>query len=106
MTLKSGWLQRQCDQVERDVQEWPAWMRRAAGLEPKEPAMFHDDTVKHAVEAAHRDWKAECARIESTLVKRLQEAETLLKTAMLTIRATEPSIVVVDMISAFLTSRS
>ncbi len=33
MSLKPGWFERQCEQVRRDVAEWPAWMRREAGLE-------------------------------------------------------------------------
>ncbi len=32
MVLKPGWLNRQFDQVSRDVEAWPAWMKRAAGF--------------------------------------------------------------------------
>jgi hypothetical protein len=32
VVLKPGWLNRQFDQVARDVDEWPEWMKRAAGV--------------------------------------------------------------------------
>jgi hypothetical protein len=34
MTLKAGWLNRQLDKVEKDVQEWPDWMKREAAFAP------------------------------------------------------------------------
>lgn len=33
MKLKPGWLQRQFDNVNKDIAMWPAWMRREAGFE-------------------------------------------------------------------------
>jgi hypothetical protein len=33
VVLKAGWLNRQFDQVSKNVNEWPAWMKRAAGFE-------------------------------------------------------------------------
>lgn len=33
MVLKAGWLNRQFDQVSKNVSEWPDWMKRAAGLD-------------------------------------------------------------------------
>ena len=30
--LKDGWLDRQFEQVSKNVENWPAWMRRAAGF--------------------------------------------------------------------------
>lgn len=32
MVLKPGWLNRQFDQVSKNVDEWPDWMKRAAGV--------------------------------------------------------------------------
>jgi hypothetical protein len=33
VVLKDGWLNRQFDQVSKNVHEWPEWMKRAAGLD-------------------------------------------------------------------------
>ena len=33
MALKPGWLNRQFDQVSKNVDSWPAWMKRAAGFD-------------------------------------------------------------------------
>ncbi len=33
MVLKEGWLDRQFDQVSKNVESWPQWMKRAAGFE-------------------------------------------------------------------------
>lgn len=30
MVLRPGWLNRQLDQVSKNVDEWPDWMKRAA----------------------------------------------------------------------------
>jgi hypothetical protein len=30
--LKQGWLGRQFEKVEKDVQNWPNWMKREAGI--------------------------------------------------------------------------
>lgn len=45
MALKEGWLNRQFDQVSKNVGTWPDWMKRAAGFEsegertgPEQPA--------------------------------------------------------------------
>jgi hypothetical protein len=38
VVLKPGWLSRQFDQVTKDVETWPEWMKRAAG--------FADDTPR------------------------------------------------------------
>lgn len=32
MVLKPGWLNRQFDQVSKNVEQWPEWMKRAAGV--------------------------------------------------------------------------
>lgn len=32
MALETGWLKRQMETVERDISQWPVWMRREAGL--------------------------------------------------------------------------
>jgi hypothetical protein len=32
VVLKAGWLNRQFDQVSRNVETWPDWMKRAAGI--------------------------------------------------------------------------
>ena len=36
MVLKPGWLNRQFDQVSRNVDGMPEWMKRAAGIETKD----------------------------------------------------------------------
>ena len=33
--LKPGWLNRQFEKVENEVKDWPDWMQREAGFEPK-----------------------------------------------------------------------
>ena len=33
MVPKPGWLNRQFDQVSKNVDSWPDWMKRAAGFE-------------------------------------------------------------------------
>ena len=33
MALKPGWLNRQFDQVSKNVDSWPDWMKRAAGFD-------------------------------------------------------------------------
>jgi hypothetical protein len=38
VVLKAGWLNRQFDQVSKNVNEWPDWMKRAAGLDDHAPA--------------------------------------------------------------------
>ena len=37
MTLEAGWLQRQMDCVREDIEKWPEWMKREAGLLPALP---------------------------------------------------------------------
>jgi hypothetical protein len=37
VVLKAGWLNRQFDQVSKNVNEWPDWMKRAAGLDEQVP---------------------------------------------------------------------
>jgi hypothetical protein len=32
VVLKPGWLNRQFDQVSKNVEAWPEWMKRAAGV--------------------------------------------------------------------------
>ena len=32
MVLKPGWLNRQFDEVQKTVDTWPNWMKRAAGV--------------------------------------------------------------------------
>ena len=32
MVLKEGWLNRQMDQVSKNVESWPDWMKRAGGI--------------------------------------------------------------------------
>lgn len=35
MNLEPGWLERQMENVRRNVEEWPDWMRKATGFEEK-----------------------------------------------------------------------
>lgn len=32
MTLEAGWLKRQMDRVADDINQWPEWMKREAGI--------------------------------------------------------------------------
>lgn len=32
MTLEAGWLKRQMDRVDDDINQWPEWMKREAGI--------------------------------------------------------------------------
>jgi hypothetical protein len=36
MTLKAGWLDRQFEKVNEEVNEWPEWMRKEAGFSDTE----------------------------------------------------------------------
>lgn len=36
MSEKRGWLREQLEADERDVNKWPAWLRREAGIELEE----------------------------------------------------------------------
>lgn len=39
MSKKSaGWLKRQVDKARSDVDEWPDWMKKTAGLEGTDPS--------------------------------------------------------------------
>jgi len=41
MSLKEGWLNRQYSKVSADVERWPSWMKREAGLDhPNEPTRY------------------------------------------------------------------
>ena len=37
--LKPGWLKEQFEEVKKDIEQWPLWMRQAAGLETDEETM-------------------------------------------------------------------
>jgi hypothetical protein len=41
VALRPGWLNRQFDQVSKNVDSWPDWMKRAAGFEGKEACSAH-----------------------------------------------------------------
>jgi len=45
VVLRAGWLNRQFDQVSKNVNEWPDWMKRAAGLDEQvsEPAQANSE---------------------------------------------------------------
>lgn len=40
---KRGWLNRQFDQVSRDVETWPEWMKEAAGFKAAVDRQQHTD---------------------------------------------------------------
>jgi hypothetical protein len=42
VVLKPGWLNRQFDQVSKNVDAWPEWMKRAAGV-PEQAGEQHTD---------------------------------------------------------------
>jgi hypothetical protein len=46
VVLKAGWLNRQFDQVSKNVNEWPDWMKRAAGLGEQVSAPQTEPEVK------------------------------------------------------------
>jgi len=52
MVLKPGWLNRQFDQVSRNVNEWPEWMKRAAGV--VEPARDRETEKPEPAQAQPR----------------------------------------------------
>ena len=52
MVLKAGWLNRQFDQVSKNVSEWPDWMKRAAGFE--EEACSQSQLDPHGEPEPHR----------------------------------------------------
>ena len=54
MTLRAGWLQRQMDRVEEDIQQWPDWMKREAGLLPALPVRIPDSAAE-ASGSEHRE---------------------------------------------------
>lgn len=47
MVLKPGWLNRQFDQVSKNVDAWPEWMKRAAGV-PEGGSQMPEGTVTFA----------------------------------------------------------
>lgn len=50
MTLEKGWLGRQFNHVSNDVQRWPDWMRREAGIGEFRPASQHHDNDSASAE--------------------------------------------------------
>jgi len=60
VVLKPGWLNRQFDEVSKNVEAWPEWMKRAAGVASREHDS-HDDKPeaiapepRRAVQSAHQ----------------------------------------------------
>ena len=45
MALKPGWLNRQFDQVSKNVDSWPDWMKRAAGFDNEVASTPSDNTA-------------------------------------------------------------
>ena len=45
MALRPGWLNRQFDQVSKNVDSWPDWMKRAAGFDNEVPSTPSDRTA-------------------------------------------------------------
>ena len=45
MALKPGWLNRQFDQVSKNVDSWPDWMKRAAGFDNEASSSPSDNTA-------------------------------------------------------------
>lgn len=63
MVLKPGWLNRQFDQVSKNVDGWPEWMKRAAGvpeqegdsrLDKPEAANAQSTEPRRGVQASHQ----------------------------------------------------
>jgi hypothetical protein len=53
VVLKAGWLNRQFDQVSKNVDSWPAWMKRAAGFD-NEVGSSHSENAA-ATQQPHRE---------------------------------------------------
>jgi len=45
VALKPGWLNRQFDQVSKNVDSWPDWMKRAAGFDNEVPSSHSDNAA-------------------------------------------------------------
>jgi hypothetical protein len=63
VVLKPGWLNRQFDQVSKNVEAWPEWMKRAAGvqeeggdshLDKPEPVNAQSPQPRRGVQASHQ----------------------------------------------------
>ena len=54
MVPKPGWLNRQFDQVSKNVDSWPDWMKRGAGFE-EETRPQHPQKARDKEEPLHDD---------------------------------------------------
>ena len=43
MNLKSGWLDRQFDRVDNDIEKWPDWMKREAAFDTSASEQVSED---------------------------------------------------------------
>lgn len=55
MALKPGWLNRQFDQVSKNVDSWPDWMKRAAGFEDNATSSNSENSATTAQVHQERD---------------------------------------------------
>ena len=43
---REGWAERQIENTMKNISQWPAWMRRAAGLKEPKERPSHDETLE------------------------------------------------------------
>jgi hypothetical protein len=55
VVLKPGWLNRQFDQVSKNVDSWPDWMKRAAGFEDESAGSPRLQNAGKQEESCHED---------------------------------------------------
>jgi hypothetical protein len=45
--LRRGWAKRQMENMEKNIREWPAWMRREAGFEKRDDSHRDEKAQRH-----------------------------------------------------------
>lgn len=102
--FEPGWLGRQFDQINADIARWPAWMRRAAGLNLRpEPTMHYvltkrvtkhnrENVTTYTVSGPFTTPKlAERAAARALGVFSCQAAQVLTRDQLLAMQAASPS---------------
>jgi hypothetical protein len=54
VVLKDGWLNRQFDEVSKNVNAWPEWMKRAARLEENKEKISPPQTASNGISDLRR----------------------------------------------------
>jgi hypothetical protein len=55
VALRPGWLNRQFDQVSKNVDSWPDWMKRAAGFDSEVTSSGSENATAAAQPQQERD---------------------------------------------------